>query len=255
MKHISKFTFSICLVLLSLTGNAQVQTEVTKTETKKDSIPPKKERYGLRVGADLFKLTRSFYEKDYRGLELVGDYRLTRRHYLAAEIGNENKTVDDEQLNFTTKGTYLKVGFDYNTYENWLNMENIISVGVRYGVSSFSQTLNSYQIYNPNHYFGEAQVIQSGQKFDGLSAQWVEVAVGMKAEVFNNIFVGFSVRLNRLVSQKLPDNFDNLYIPGFNRTYNGDFGVGFNYTVSYFIPLYKSTVKAKEKEKSKKKKK
>ena len=263
MKHISKFTFSICLVLLSLTGNAQEEIQIKpakgvaeKTETKKDSIPTKKERYGLRVGVDLFKLTRSFYEKDYRGLELVGDYRLTRRYYLAAEIGNENKTVDDDQLNFTTKGTYLKVGFDYNSYENWLGMENIISIGLRYGVSSFSQTLNSYQVYNPNPYFGEATVIYptDNNKFDGLSAQWVEVAVGMKAEVFNNIFVGFSFRLNRLMSQKLPDNFDNLYIPGFNRTYNGSFGVGFNYTVSYFIPLYKSTVKAKEKEKKKKKK-
>ena len=260
MKHISKFTFSICLVLLSLTGNAQVQTQTNQgtaeqSTTKKDSIPPKKERYGLRVGVDLFKLTRSFYEKEYTGLELVGDYRLTRRYYLAAEIGNENKTVDDDQLNFTTKGTYLKAGFDYNSYENWLGMENIISIGLRYGVSSFSQTLNSYQVYNPNPYFGEATVIYptDNNKFDGLSAQWIEVAVGMKAEVFNNVFVGFSFRLNRLMSQKLPDNFDNLYIPGFNRTYNGSFGVGFNYTVSYFIPLYKSTVKAKEKEKKKKK--
>lgn len=250
MKHISKFTFSICLVLLSLTGSAQ-----EKTAIKKDTIPLKKERYGLRLGVDLFKLTRSFYEKDYRGLELVGDYRLTRRHYLAAEIGNENKTVADDQLNFTTKGTYLKVGFDYNTYQNWLNMENIISIGLRYGVSSFSQTLNTYQIYNPNSYFGESPVSTSGEQFKGLSAQWIEVAVGAKAEVFNNVFVGLSVRLNRLVSQKLPDNFDNLYIPGFNRTYNGEFGVGFNYTVSYFIPLYKSTVKVKEKSKGKTKKK
>ncbi|HNP33217.1 MAG TPA: DUF6048 family protein [Flavobacterium sp.] len=254
MKHTSRFTFSICLILLSLTGNAQekpttgtTQGKAEQSQTKKDSISPKKERYGLRVGVDLFKLTRSFYEKDYRGLELVGDYRLTRRHYLAAEIGNENKTVDDDHLNFTTKGTYLKAGFDYNTYQNWLNMENIISVGLRYGVSSFSQTLNSFQIYNPNPYFGEAPVIQSGQEFKGLSAQWVEVVAGVKTEVFKNIFVGFSIRLNRMISQKLPDNFDNLYIPGFNRTYNGDFGVGFNYTVSYFIPLYKSTVKAKDK--------
>ena len=102
MKHISKFTFSICLVLLSLTGNAQVQTQTNQgtaeqSVAKKDSIPVKKERYGLRLGVDLFKLTRSFYEKDYRGLELVGDYRLTRIHYLAAEIGNENKTVDEDR--------------------------------------------------------------------------------------------------------------------------------------------------------------
>ena len=250
MKHISRFTFSITLVLLSFLATAQ-----EKSEIKKDSIPPKKERYGLRVGVDLFKLTRSFYEKNYRGLELLGDYRLTRRHYLAAEIGNENKTVDDRQLNFTTKGTYLKAGFDYNTFTNWGNMENIISVGLRYGLSSFNQTLNSYTIYNSNQYFGTSPVVLSGEKFEGLSAQWIEVAAGMKAEVFKNVFVGFSFRLNRLLSQKLPNNFDNLYIPGFNRTYNGSFGVGFNYSVSYFIPLYKATVKVKEKEKTKKKKK
>jgi hypothetical protein len=253
MKYISKFTFSIALVLLSFSGNAQE----AKTATK-DSVVPKTERYGLRVGVDLFKLTRSFYEKDYRGIELVGDYRLTRKHYLAVELGNENKTVDDDQVNFTTKGSYLKVGFDYNSYQNWLDMENIISVGLRYGVSSFSQRLNSYEIYNPNQYFGENPVVIAGNEYSGLSAQWIEVVAGMKAEVFNNVFVGFSFRLNRLVNQKLPSNFDNLYIPGFNRTYNGDFGVGFNYTVSYFIPIYKATVKAKakaEKSKSKSKKK
>jgi hypothetical protein len=247
MKLISRYYFNTFLVLLSFLGNAQ-----EATEQKKDSIPLKKERYGLRMGVDLFRLTRSFYEKDYRGIELVGDFRLTRRYYLAAEIGNENKTVEDTQLNFTTEGSYLKVGFDYNSYENWLNMENIISIGLRYGVSSFSQTLNSYQVYNPNPYFEEAPVVIDGQKFNGLTAQWIEVVAGMKAEVFNNIFIGFSFRLNRMVSQKLPDNFDNLYIPGFNRTYNGDFGVGFNYTVSYFLPLYKSTVKPKEKSKNKK---
>jgi Domain of unknown function (DUF6048) len=245
MKHILKYTFSLLIVLISFLGQAQVTA-------KKDSIPVKKERYGVRFGVDLFKLSRSFYEKDYRGLEVVGDYRLTRKHYIAAEIGNEDKTVDDDRLNFTTKGTYVKVGFDYNTYQNWLDMENMIYVGLRYGVSSFSQTRNSYKIYNPYPYFGEEPTIVSEKKFNGLTAQWLEVVVGVKAKLFNNVFAGFSFSLNRLVSQKKPDNFDNLYIPGFNRTYNGDFGVGFNYTISYFFPLYKSTVKAKEKEKKKK---
>ncbi|WP_395044303.1 DUF6048 family protein [Flavobacterium sp.] len=246
MKHMLKYTFSLLLVFISFSGMAQELS-------KKDSIAPKTERYGVRFGVDLFKLTRSFYEKDYRAIEVVGDYRLTRKHYIAAEIGNENKTVDDTQLNFTTKGTYLKAGFDYNAYENWLGMENMIYVGLRYGISSFSQTLNSYKIYNPNPYFVEAPVAVSGEEFNGLSAQWLEVVAGVKAEVFNNIFVGFSFRINRLTSNKKPQNFDNLYIPGFNRTYDGSFGVGFNYTVSYFLPLYKATVKAKKKETKKKK--
>jgi len=241
-----KYIFSFFLLLISFSGNAQ-------EATKKDSIAPKTERYGIRFGADLFKLTRSFYDKNYRGLELVGDYRLTRRHYIAAEIGNEKKTVDETQLNFTANGTYIKAGFDYNAYENWLGMQNMIYIGLRYGISSFSQTLNSYEIYNPDHYFDDAPTINVNEKYNGLSAQWVEVAAGVKAEVFHNVYVGFSLQLKRLVSNNKPNNFDNLYIPGFNRTYDGDFGVGFNYTISYFLPLYKATVKAKDKKADKKK--
>ena len=249
MKYTLNYTFSL-LLMVSFVGTAQ-EVKTTRGEAErseaKDSIVPKKERYGIRVGIDVVKLARTFFEKDYRGLELVGDYKLTRRHYLAAEIGNESKTVDDDQLNFTTEGTYLKAGFDYNAYKNWVGMENMIYVGMRYGVSSFSQTLNSYQVYNPNTYFGENQIIEPGEKFSGLSAQWIEVVAGIKAEVFKNTYIGFSFRVNYLVSDKKPENFDNLHIPGFNRTYNGKFGAGFNYTISYFLPLYKSTIKMKKK--------
>ena len=250
MKYTLKYTFSLLLILCSLTINAQEINEAESTAVK-DTIPPKIERFGLRVGVDLFKLSRSFYEKNYKGIEFVGDYRLTKRYFIAAEIGNENKTQDEDRENFTTKGSYIKAGFDYNAYENWLGMHNMIYLGLRYGVSSFSQTLNSYKIYNPTTNFPEQGVIQSGEKFNGLSAQWVEVVAGVKAEIFTNLYVGFSLRLNRIVSNKQPNNFENLYIPGFNRTYSGDFGAGFNYTVSYFIPLYKKTTKIKESKKKK----
>ncbi|AWA30492.1 hypothetical protein HYN48_10550 [Flavobacterium magnum] len=239
MKHTLKYFFSAFFLCMGLMLQAQ--------EVKKDSVKPKKERYGVRVGADLFKLSRSFYDKDYKGIEFSGDYRLTRKYYLAAEIGNENKTTDEDQLNFTTKGSFLRLGFDYNMHENWLDLENMIYVGLRYGISTFSQELNSYKVYNPNPYFNETSTIAVGEKYSGLSAQWVEAVAGMKAQVFNNIFVGFSIRLSTLVSNRKPSGFDNLYIPGFNRTYDGDFGFGFNYSVSYFLPLYKKQVKMDQK--------
>lgn len=247
MKYILKCFFSLFLVLCSLTTLAQKAAIKDSTAVKKDSVKPKTERYGLRVGVDMYKFTRSLYDKNYKGLELVGDFKFTRRHYLAAEIGNENITVADDQLNFTTNGTYLKVGFDYNSYENWLGMNNMIYVGMRYAVSGFNQTLNSYSIYYPNNYFPKP-IIESGEKFDGLSAQWLEVVAGVKAELFRNLYLGFSFRMNHLITNKTPENFDNLYIPGFNRTYEGKFGAGFNYSVSYFLPLYKKTLKNKSKE-------
>ncbi|MBC5864034.1 DUF6048 family protein [Flavobacterium turcicum] len=220
-------------------------TIINDTVKKATVVPPKTDRYGVRVGLDLYKITRGLYDRDYKGLELVGDYRLTKKYFLAAELGNENKTTDDDRVNFTTKGSYLKVGFDYNGYENWLDMENIISIGLRYGFSTFNQQLNTYRIYNANPYFQETPTIASGRKFEGLSASWIEVVAGIKAKVFDNVFMGFSLRLNRLVTNKEPDNFSNLYIPGFNRTYDGNFGVGFNYTVTYFVPIFKKKVAPK----------
>jgi hypothetical protein len=276
IKHTSKSFFSICLLFLIISVQAQETTKkieikkpstITTVEPKKttkeqiipnipkaknaalptnvktDSIPVKADRYGIRVGLDLYKVTRALYDKDYKGLELVGDYRLTKRYFLAAELGNENKTTADDRVNFTTKGSYLKAGFDYNAYENWLDMENIISIGLRYGFSTFNQQLNNYRIYNANPYFQDTPIINSGQKFNGLSASWIEVVAGIKAKVFNNVFMGFSLRLNRLVTNKEPENFSNLYIPGFNRTYDGSFGVGFNYTVTYFVPIYNKKIK------------
>lgn len=232
-----KYFFSTVITLVMLATSAQ--------EKKKDSLLPKTERYGIRVGIDAVKLVNSFIEKDYKGIELVGDYRLTKRYYLAAELGNENKTVQDNHLDFTTKGTFLKAGFDYNLYENWAGMRNLVTVGMRYGASTFSQNLNSFTTYNSNQYFAAARPTLYNQKFDGLNAQWVEVVLGIKAEILNNIFVGFSFRMNRLITNSKPDNFDNLYIPGFNRTYEGNFGAGFNYTISYFVPFYKTTTSAK----------
>jgi hypothetical protein len=271
MKHISKYIFSFCFLLLTLLTQAQ-ETKSTKTLSEKknseakvpeppkqanattatakktDTIAPvKKDRYGVRVGLDLYRLTRGLYDSNYKGIELVGDYRLTKNYYAAAELGSEDKTTEDDRLNSTTKGTYIKVGFDYNAYKNWLDMENIISIGLRGGFSTFNQQLNTYKIYNSNPYWGEMPWQVSGETFNGLTAGWIEVVAGIKVKVYNNIFVGFSLRMNTLVFDKKPsDNFENLYIPGYNRTYDGNFGAGLNYTITYFVPLYKKTVKPKK---------
>jgi hypothetical protein len=270
MKHMLKFIFSFYLLLFSFFVQAQQNTplknptDLPKTEgilpiapkqidkkpstvVKTDSVPTKMNRYGLRVGVDLYRLTRSLYDSDYKGIELVGDYRFTKNYYLAAEIGSEEITTEDTRLTSTAKGTYLKAGFDYNLYENWLNMENIISIGLRYGMSTFNQQLDSYKTYNPNPYWGELPSTPSGENFSGLTAGWVEVIAGLKVKVINNIFVGFSLRMNTLLFNTKPNNFENLYIPGFNRTYDGNFGAGFNYTVTYFVPLYKKKAVAKKK--------
>jgi hypothetical protein len=232
-----RYFIKILLVFLTFStlGIAQNDGEVVK-----DTIIYK-QKYGLRIGADISKLARSFIDENYTGFEIMADYRLTKRIYLAGEIGNEERTIENEVLSITAKGSYFKGGIDMNFYRNWLDMQNMIYAGFRVGASTFSQTRNSYDIYNVNNqYWDEQFSIQEAQEFNGLTAIWGELIIGLKAELFTNFFAGINAQLKILVSQTSPDNFENLYIPGFNRTYDsGSFGSGFGFNLSYLIPIFK----------------
>ena len=225
-QHIFLFFISI---LLTVTAKSQV--------TQQDTIK-NKEKYGLRIGVDLSKPINSFFETETKGLEIVSDFRVLRNYYAAVELGFLDKTTNENYLNFTTKGTYIKAGFNYNAYKNWIGMNNEIYIGLRYGFSFFNQTLNSY---TPNVYgtYFIPETLVSNTEFKDLTAHWVEFVFGMKVETFNNLFIGVNISFNNLISTTDPDNFKNLQVPGFNRVFLNNKGVGFNYTLSYLIPIFK----------------
>jgi hypothetical protein len=207
--------------------------------TVNDSIKIK-EKYGLRLGGDIGKLARSFFDDEYTGFEVSADYRIKKRLYIAGELGFDEKNTTTDYLNVTTSGSYLKAGVDYNMYQNWLDMDNMIYAGFRVGASTFSQKLNSYTIYSTDQYWSPQFTSTDLKEFSGLTAFWAEVILGIKAELFNNLYLGLNVQLKILASETEPNNFENIYIPGFNKTFDSSgIGVGYSYTLSYRIPLYK----------------
>lgn len=230
LTHISIFIISFLGFAL---GSLQAQNSANQ-----DSIVIK-EKFGIRVGADLSKAITSIIDESYKGFEILGDYRVYKDYYAAAEIGIEEKHYTEPYLDGTANGSYIKIGANYNAYENWLDMQNEIFVGVRYGFASFSQTLNKFAIYSNDTYF-PIDIRHSNQEFKSLNASWGEVQAGLKTEVLNNLFLSVHVQLKVMISDKKPDNFDNLYIPGFHRTYgDGAIGVGWGYSLSYLIPVVK----------------
>ncbi|RKS42675.1 hypothetical protein BC962_3132 [Gillisia mitskevichiae] len=232
-QHIFLFFISIFCLLGIESSNAQTATDTVNY----------KERYGLRVGVDLSKPIRTLLQDDYSGLELLGDYRIYKNYYLAAELGNEQIDLPEENLSVSSKGSYIKLGADYNAYENWAGMENAIIIGLRYGFSTFSQTLESYAISTQTPYFGSDLRVDP-EESTGLTASWAELVVGVKVELFQNLYLGANVQLKRRISESTPSNMDNLYIPGFGATNDfSDFGVGYSYNISYLIPLYKKAKK------------
>lgn len=226
-----KYFINILFLLYSIILFSQ-QNEVQQNDTII------KNKYGLRVGVDIFNPINSFFNNNRKGLELVGDYRISKKWYIATELGYLEKTTNEDFFNFTTKGSYIKAGVDYNAYKNWLDMENLIYVGFRYGFSTFNQTLNNFTINNDS-FFDELAVLENGQKFDNLNAHWAEIIIGIKAQVLNNVYLGFSFSGKKMITTKEPNGFKNLFVPGFNRVFLNNAGFGFNYTISYLIPFYK----------------
>ena len=83
---------SLLLILLPFWAKSQSQPVNLHPQ---DTVTYK-ERYGLRLGVDLSRLVFSAIDADYTGFELVGDYRITKKLYLAAELGNEDKTQTED---------------------------------------------------------------------------------------------------------------------------------------------------------------
>ena len=195
----------------------------------------------LRLGADLFKPIKSSSEGDNLNYEIVGDLQVTENLYLAGEYGSIDRVIEDENINFNSSGNFLRIGFNYNMFNNWVGMDNSIYLGLRYATSNFSNTILDYTVRNQDSYF--SNLVDSEyqtNEYSNLSGNWIEIVAGLKVETFKNVYLGLSLRLNKLLSDSKPENFDNLFIPGFNKvTDDNTFGSGFNYTLTYSIPLKK----------------
>ena len=227
------FTRILLVFLIPVTIFSQENIVSTDSVTQK-------QKYGLRLGLDINKLVNSSINNNYDGFELNADYRIGNKLYIASEIGLIENTEDEEYINFTTKGTYIKSGIDYNMYTNWIDMQNMIFAGFRIGYSNFEQTINNYTIYDTNNQIWGQSFINTPINNEDLSSLWVELIIGLKAEIFNNLFLGFNLEVKKMVNSEIKNNIQNMYVPGFNKTFEGSsFGVGFGYKLSYLIPIVK----------------
>ena len=167
--------FTKILLLLIIPVSVFSQKNVVST----DSVV-QKQKFGLRVGLDLNKLINSSINNNYNGFELNADYRISDKLYIASEIGLTENTEDEEYLNFTSKGTYIKSGIDYNMYTNWLDMQNMI--------------LNSLAM---------EFLMMLDNEFEELYFQYLP---GAADDIYDNIFVSYDENIELLEKRQKKDS-------------------------------------------------
>ena len=224
-----KFFISVAIIILFSGKNF--------SQTEKDSVVVKN-KYGIRIGLDFSKQIRMLTE-DYKGLSLYGDVKIKERLFIVSELGSDEKELRTDNLRSKFSGNYIKAGLNYNLYNNLPGLNNEIYVGFRFATSKFKSEISEYVIYNKDHFWSQDPIFDNIIN-KGLNAIWVELIIGINAELVNNLFMGLSLRLNRMLNQKKPENFTNVFIPGFNKvTENNNFGTGLTYSLIYQIPIIK----------------
>jgi hypothetical protein len=190
------------------------------------------------IGMDISQPIIYAFNNNLFGIQIVSDYRFNNNWYVAVETGYQSVITDNDYLSYTTKGGYMKAGFNYNVVKSARKTDNSIYIGSRLVTSFYNQNINNYNINND--YWGGS----SDGNFDagGSFSLGLEAILGVKLAVAKNIVMGWTVRCAFPLYNQQPEGFDNLYIPGMG--YNSIPMFNFNYTVSY---LFTTKIKPKSK--------
>lgn len=189
---------------------------------------------GTMVGIDVAGLAGKALGSDATGTEASITVNLKNRFFPVAEVGYSSiDTTDDEtDIHYKASAPYFRVGMDYNVFYLKPYLPGYFTVGVRYGFSSFKYDVQAPPLTDPNWGGTTVPVSYSGVK---TNAGWGELVAGIKALVFKDFYMGFSVRYRARINMTKHENSEPYYIPGFGKGKKTGFGVTYNFV--YKLPF------------------
>ncbi len=222
----------IIFLMIFLLFSSPLSAQQKRDSIIKDSIIKPKQPIKIRFGFDIGKYTWAKLNQS-ESYDFFIDANFYKTYYLMLSYGHEKHLTDNNLLNYHTSGNYYKIGLMYNLYDNWLNMDNDIDVGINYGFARFDYLLHSYRINQPGAVFVPEPVVVE-QAFNNNTAQWLEFFTQIQVETLKHIYLGYNISVKFLINYSDIDNFTVTYIPGFfNRNTYSSFGFGMQYFISY----------------------
>ncbi|MBN2665356.1 MAG: hypothetical protein JXR67_02510 [Bacteroidales bacterium] len=190
----------------------------------------------IRAGFDI--IGPGIYMSDKNNLNMEGFLSFDRNEKMAyiVEGGYSNFNYSQYNYDYTSTGTFARLGVDLNL----LKPDKALGlywagIGLRYGLSLFSSETSSLSYEN---YWGEMTSSIPSKK---MTAHFLEVAPGVRTEVFKNLSMGWTIRLKLLISGGGGKDIRPISIPGYGnggRTTNA----GISYFITWNIPYKTKTV-------------
>lgn len=222
MKIMSRYFFSIgLLILICFSTSAQVK------RTK-----------GLRVGIDLSRFSLPYLQPEREGYELSGDFEIKRDVYITGEYGIENVTLHKDQYSYESEGYYFRAGVDHNFLKNQKPDEyEMVFLGIRYGYASQNHMASNVIIQN--QFWPGTSGNSIAERV--CNTHWIEVVAGIRAELFWNFSMGWSVRGRIRLAHNGYSNLDPYNVPGYGNGIKKS-NLGFNFSLYFRIPFYNQKI-------------
>ncbi len=193
---------------------------------------------GPRISYDLASLALLYYDPDRMVYTISVDYEMKQDLYPVIDLGYQHVKISRDNYDYKSSGMFARIGTDVNllNYDKQVDVYEMMYVGGRYGFSLFNQQAENISV--PDEYWGD---FSGGQiEKHKMHAHWISLVGGMRAEVFRNFFMGWSVFMNIRFYTSGTMGMDPYNIPGFGTGANR-VTVTFNYSISYRIPMQQYT--------------
>lgn len=186
---------------------------------------------GIRIGIDASKIAYYFLTNNTnKTLEFSADMSY-KKLLLVGEAGYSLLDIKKETYTYSSNGLFARVGIEHNILK--AGGDNYIFVGARYSIGQFSYQASNILLVDS--LWGETTKASDKKN---VMAHWGEAVGGVKVNVFDNVFLGFTARFKLRVAESDYGEVDPLLIPGFGKPIRKN-AMGFNYYVYYLIPLRK----------------
>ena len=215
---ISRLTVSLLLLVVAQTSMAQLKM----FRMEKDSIPFFR---GFAVSFDLAGPAMLMLS-DHGEYEGALRINLHDQWFPIVEAGlgsasHENDEVT--QITYKTRAPYFRVGMDWNILRK-KHQSNRMYAGFRYAFTSYKVDIIREDLPDP--------VWQSkagfGVKDMPCSMHWAELVVGLDAQLFGPLHLGWNVRYKRRLVHDDGTVGNTWYVPGFGTNDGDNLAANFN---------------------------
>jgi len=229
MRRICAYFFSFLAVFLSSVSQVKCQDTLL--------IPLK-----INAGIEILGPVTYFINKEALSIEGFVSMDLSEKFGLALNAGHLDYEYSQYNYTYLNNGFFIRAGVDFNLLKPKKSLGKYWGgIGLRYGLSHFTWEVPTL---SQSNYWGESSSSIPSTKNWG---HFIEASPGMRAEIFRNFSMGWSISLRMLLYTGETDGIKPIYIPGFGNS-EKRFSSGFSYFIVWNIPYKKIRVITKKEE-------